>query len=292
MTGYREGDEYEFAVVKRITTPGNKEFFVIEGPDRRRFLIPVSYYSAYGIETGTSVLCRIDRINCKGEVFIEPRNPWYIEGLTYGFTVKGTGFTTGEDGRKTRVLIVTDKSGGETPVLLRGMAPAPGRSTRLLVERISKGRLFLRKDSLRRYSSLMEIGKTYDFRVGRISTGIDGSEFFIITDQFGKQHLLPVKYYESYGLKPGSSFKGKIVKFRSTGVAVIEPENPYFKEGDVVEMLVSGSYRNPVGDSFMVNLTDSFGFSHCVELEKQPSEKVLKLTVVRIRKGKPLLQLF
>jgi hypothetical protein len=50
-------------------------------------LLPVEPYNNYCIGGNSTIECRIDKINCSGKVFLEPRHPVYIEGETYDFIV-------------------------------------------------------------------------------------------------------------------------------------------------------------------------------------------------------------
>jgi hypothetical protein len=290
MTRYTEGDEYVFKVEKQIVAPDKTDHFVLKGPDNRKFLLPSRQYSHYSIKTGGEVVCRIDRINCRGRVFLEPMNPYYKQGKYYFFKVKGKGTRTDASGRAVRVLFVTDHFGMESIVEFRGKKPVNGTRIRLLVEKISKGKLILRSSSGIPAETKMVTGKEYKFVVEKLARGIDNRDYFVVKDPFGKRHMIPQEYYESYGLNPGSVFKGSVVKYRTNGEMVIEPENPFYTIGSVLKMAVTGVSANDIDNAVNVELLDELGHSHIVEMPASPEEDQLRCRVSAIRKGKPVLE--
>jgi hypothetical protein len=289
MVRYSEGDEYEFIVEKEVVTPDNINHYVLSGPDRKKFLLPAEQYSHYGIVTGEKLICRVDKVNCRGEVFLEPVNPFYNEGQCYYFDVKGTDIRTDPFAKTVKVVIVTDHFGNENIVEFRGKIPSPGNSIKLLIERISRGRLILRREFGLRRGTKMVIGEEYQFKVEKLARGLDNCDYFVVMDPYGKRHIISKEHYESYGIKPGSKFKGKVIKFRTNGEIVIEPENPFYSVGSVLEMKVTGISKNEIKNTFNVGLADEFGHSHTVEMSDPPDKDLVKCRVAMIRKGRPRL---
>lgn len=82
-----EGEEHSFQVINLAELPDEGTFFVLRHASTRRLLLPYETYKKYKIEIGTQLICRIDRVNCTGKVFLEPKHPIYIEGLTYNFPI-------------------------------------------------------------------------------------------------------------------------------------------------------------------------------------------------------------
>jgi hypothetical protein len=91
MLKIRKGREYKFLVEKELTLPDGTNYFLLKGPDTRKYLISVRHYSHYGIVSGNVIKCRIDKVNCKGEIFLEPESPFYRPGSVS--KMKVTGFT-------------------------------------------------------------------------------------------------------------------------------------------------------------------------------------------------------
>jgi predicted RNA-binding protein with TRAM domain len=290
MKRLKEGEEYEFRVEKKLSGAGDLDKFILQGPDAKKYLLPADVYRHYGIKTGTIIKCRVDKISCKGEFFLEPRNPFYSEGKSYEFIVAGHDIRTDSSGNELNVFLVKDLHGKLVPVPCKTF-PAKGSAVRLSVERISKGRLFIYHKNVTRRSESLSLGKFYNFRVERTGIGIDGDEYFILVDDSGDTHTISKSNYEYYGFSPGDTIRGKVVKYKRSGEKIIEPENPYYKPGRYIALEVIGYTRNSVNDSFTLDLADKYGFTHCIETKTLPVKETLRCRVKMIKKGKPLLVL-
>jgi hypothetical protein len=291
MLKLKEGKEYSFLVEKDIKTPDNKNYFVVMGPDKKRYLLPGGIYTGYNIRKDSDIICKVDKINCSGEVFLEPRNPWYTEGEIYNFRVMAHETRTGITGSPVKVIVVTDLQGNYLTVPAEGITPLPrkGKEIPLRIERITKGKLYLVNQKSRLTGNSLILGREYEFIIDGIGKGVDDTDYLIISDPFGIKHTIPREHYEYYGFTTGTRFKGKIVKFKTNGEKTIEPENPFYKAGSVVRMKVSGFTQNTINDLFTVNLVDEFGFEHCVEMLSPPELDYVHCKVKMIKKGRPLL---
>lgn len=140
-----QGKAYRFLVEKEMTLPDRSKHFLLTGPDTKKYLIPEKRYAHYKITPGKTITCRIDKINCKGEIFLEPRCPWYTEGRYYDFTVEGIEVRTDNSGINHNVVVVTDKTGSKisVPYIETGLFPLKGAKLKLKIVRISKGKLHL-----------------------------------------------------------------------------------------------------------------------------------------------------
>jgi hypothetical protein len=292
MKRLKEGEFYSFTVEKETTGPDKSSYYVLSGPGGRKFLLPSGRYSHYGISAGNILLCRVDRINCRGEIFIEPPNPYYSEGSEYSFIVIGTEKRVDPSGEEIDVIIVSDRFGHINPVAAAPFVrlPEPGTELKLKVLRISKGRLFLSYDSNERSDLLADNGKHYEFTVIKAARSINGQECFVVQDRNGGNHTIPRKYYEYYGLKEGSVFTGKVVRIRGSGEKIIEPDNPWYKTGSVMEFKVEKVEAGLINNTFTVFLTDDYGFTHCIEMKTRPLSDTIRVRIGKIRKGKPLLR--
>jgi hypothetical protein len=288
MKRLTEGKTYEFRVEKKVADPLAVDHFILTGPDERKYLLPVNIYRNYGISAGTSVKCRVDKVNCRGQVFLEPVHPHYAEGDTYEFIVEGTDVRTDHSGNEVNVFIVRDIY-GNLIFVPADILPETGVKVLLVVERISKGRLYLFPYQKITKNRSLRTGGIYEFRVERIARGVDDDEYFVISDENGVKHTISKANYEYYGFKPGDTIKGKVVKYVRSGEKIIEPENPYYKVGKNITLKVAGYTQNIINDSFTLDLTDKFGFAHCIQSDTLPEGESVRCRVKMIRKGKPLL---
>lgn len=293
MLKLREGKEYKFLVEKELKLPDNSRHFLLKGPDSKKYLIPVSRYSHYRIVKDSIVKCRVDRINCKGEVFLEPQNPWYSEGKSYSFLVDGTDIRTDSAGVNREVIVVIDKMGNKISVPYSNSGPFPARGTKLKlsVERITKGKLHLVSISKEMGGLSLKDGHNYEFVIERIEKGMDDENYFVIKDPFGNLHIIARKFYEHYGYSVGTRFRAKLIRYKINGERTIEPENPFYKTGTIIRMEVTGFSKSIINPSFTLNLKDKFGFTHCIETAMPPKTKLVRCRVVMIKKGRPLLEL-
>ncbi|MFH2142731.1 MAG: hypothetical protein ABIJ97_09930, partial [Bacteroidota bacterium] len=85
---FEEGLYYPFKILKTVVLPDEKEYFVLQAPDEKKHLMLKTYYKDYSnIKEGETVDFKIDRINCNGKLFLEPKHPYLKEGAAYKFTV-------------------------------------------------------------------------------------------------------------------------------------------------------------------------------------------------------------
>ncbi len=76
METLEEGKEYEFYVEKLLPLPDGKYYILVDNWNRK-YLLPQQYYIDYPISVGTNIFCHVNKINCNGKIFLEPRHPIY-----------------------------------------------------------------------------------------------------------------------------------------------------------------------------------------------------------------------
>lgn len=286
-----EGKEYRFRIEKETITPDNKNYWVLSGPGEKRFLIPVKYYRGYGFEPGREIICRIDRINCSGQVFLEPKHPFYEEGRKYPFKVISSVQIKDETGTSGLSVVVKDLLDSLITIdwKVKDEVPLPGQEIALRIERIYKGKpVFAAKGKAGEFRGF-RTGKYYDFTLLRTRKGPDGELYYIVTDPKGEIHTVPVKYYEHYNLKQGTVFRGRIVKYSSDGKRIIEPKSPFYIQGAFIrlEVLKAHTDTDAGENALTLELKDKYGFIHYISSDKLPEKKYLRGRVKRIKKGRP-----
>lgn len=287
-----EGKTYTFNALKTVELPGGEVNLMLAGPDGEKYLLPLTYYRGYNLVSPGFVQCKIDKINCSGKVFLEPLNPWYSEGESYGFDVRYKSEYSDSNGIRRRSITVSDRLGNLINVpaeLLIGL-PEEAEKISLKIERISKGKLYFTRrreaDDLER----LEEGKSYDFRILKTVSGPDDEPCYAAADIYGNVHLLQVRYYSHYGFKVGASFRGKVVRYSSGSRKSVEPENPWFKPGDKIQITVASCAPIETGEGFICDGFDDSGFNHTLTLSEVPAGNCLICRVIKIRKGKPVLE--
>lgn len=230
-----EGKKYRFHIQSLVTLPGTNEYnFILAGPDSKKYLLPREYYENYDLKPGMDVDCVVDKINCSGKVFLEPDHPYYKINERYDFLVVSISQKESILRENELVATVRDLHGREwdCPILSdEGIVPGFSHLA-CRIEKIRKGELMLSLPSMTSRFRQLKTGHQYSFRVKNVKT-FDGDEFYILSDEHGNIHRVPLEYYVHYTLRKGQNIKATVVKFASNGECILEPENPYYKVGEI-----------------------------------------------------------
>lgn len=292
-----EGNVYPFQVVKMVSLGPGDDWFVMRDPNGYKTLLPRSYYEEYGLKPGKEILCRVDKINCNGRMFLEPMHPHYREGKVYSFDVVSKGHRVNILGEDEFFLIVGDLFNKQWKVRTYQKArwENPPAQLPCLLKRIKKGQLFLVPGDEASRPATLQPGRTYDFTVeGEGSHPDDGQSYYIVRDPFGEKHLLKKKHFARYGLKKGQKVPCRVDKFGTEGYFFLEPEHPCYKRGKVYEfpldrleeLVFTDSTKQPV-----MILQDCFGEDVRLHLDKETllrygRFRTLQARVKDIRKGR------
>ncbi len=140
-----EGDYYTFTILKSISLRPDEEYYVMREPNGFKLLMPKKFYTRYGFRPGQQVLCRVDKVNCIGRVFLEPEHPYYVEGKRYNFDVIEVEQVVDMNRRMVQSIVVRDVLDYEWRVSVPNefMIDKQTASINCLVKRIKKGRLYL-----------------------------------------------------------------------------------------------------------------------------------------------------
>jgi hypothetical protein len=231
-----EGEYYPFKILKTISIDHDCPMFVMQDPLGFKILMPASFYKHYDFKQGQVIQCRVDRINCNGRMFLEPLHPYYIEGITYDFPVVEKGTRKNLLDEPEYFVNVFDIYNQEWTVKLFSEKTLESIDQRIScrVERIKKGRLFLSAENDAPANSYLVEGQTYEFDViGEGKNPEDRLSYYILKDKNGIKHPLKKKYYIHYGIRLGQIIRCKVSKFTSEGYYFLEPENPWYKIGEV-----------------------------------------------------------
>ncbi len=270
-----EGKTYPFLILKFVSLEPGEEWMVMQEPRGYKILVPLKYYTTYGFEPGQTVLCRVDKINCNGRMFLEPRHPVYEEGKVYAFELVEKAFRTGITNQPEWYFLVRDVLGNEWKVITRHKQiwDNPPDSTNCLIKRIKKGRLFLVPEGEESVPSVLEMGKSYTFDVvDEKLNPDDGHYYFILKDTWGDKHLLKKRYYRGYSINIGSKINCRVEKFLSEGYFFLEPEHPCYKIGEAYGFRVNRFEELVFTDGFrqkVLVLSDCLGEEVKVHIDEK-----------------------
>ncbi|HDZ41651.1 MAG TPA: hypothetical protein ENH59_08250 [Bacteroidetes bacterium] len=287
-----EGKRYDFLVQKTLEI-GDNTYFLLKGPGNEKNLLRKEYYKDYKISINSIINCRVDKINCRGEVFLEPANPYYTEGEEYDFEISGRDIRINKEGESVPVLLLKDIYGNElvVPMNMAGLYDSRrSKSVSLKILRIIKGRIIFTEPVSVVKGEKKEEDDVLEFHIYDKMSGMDGKDYFMVSDPDNKHHLLPADQYSYYGLKKGRSFRGRFIKYHATGKYKIEPLNPYYEKGREYDFELISVNERPDGQGKVLLVIDHHGLKHVVFVpgDFTPRDK-LTFRVEKIRKGRPLL---
>lgn len=226
-----EGNWYNFKVEKSVSIDQEDDFFVLTDPYGTRYLLEKEVYKNYRITEGEQLMCRVDKINCTGKVFLEPKHPHYTEGDIFPFEVVNNQQNRNSVGLTEYFVMVRDAFGYET------LVPNPENknlSGVLLcrVDRIKKGTLFLSLPEAKKTLSGLKEGDWLKMKITGMFTLAGLQEYWILKDAHGNSFQLKKKTYERYGFFIGKEIDGHIVKIKSVFDGIIEPKHPIYSIGE------------------------------------------------------------
>ncbi len=141
-----EGKEYDFRIGKLVKLSDNENYFILIDPFNNKRLMFDRIFVRYGMKTGDVIKCKVDKINCNGKIYLEPRHPYYRTGQKYEFEFIAIEEVENSKKVKEKVLCVDDTFKSKAVILdtdpvlyenfLKGKIIAK-------VENIKKARLYL-----------------------------------------------------------------------------------------------------------------------------------------------------
>ncbi len=288
----KEGKRYDF-LVEKIVRVGDNTYYLLRGPGDTKYLLRKKYYKHYDIQLNNIINCRVDKINCRGEVFLEPENPYYKEGDEYDFRVIGKEVRVNESGEVIPVLLVLDKFSTElvVPMSIIGTYDVLNSDhIRLRIRSISKGRILFKDTGNDEEGEHEEEDAVYEFLIYDKMTGVDGKDYFLVSDHNNSNYIIPAEQYSYYGLDKGRTFSGRYIKYHDSEQYKIEPLNPHYTAGKKYEFKLISANDKPDGPGKILIVGDRHGLKHEVFVPSnyRLAEKLV-LRVEKIRKGWPLL---
>ncbi len=81
----QEGEWLPFKIHNLIQLQDDNLYFVLQDINGMKHFLTAEYYMNYNLKVGDEISCKIDRINCTGRIFLEPKHPYYTENEIYTF---------------------------------------------------------------------------------------------------------------------------------------------------------------------------------------------------------------
>lgn len=298
---FSEGESHRFKIAGYTEIPNtNDSFFILENKFGGKHLLKAWPFKHYNLKIGGEVVCRIDKINCSGKIFLEPENPFYQPGKIYDFDVIRIATQTNSVGETENAIIVKDRFGHENSCPLPDSINPDQivEKVKCKVVRIKKGQLFLIHAETENTRKLLQIGEKYKFTVHEIKD-INKVKYYILHDDFGNSYSLKLDMYKHYNLCIGRQVECTVTKFGSDGQLKIEPTHPHYKIGKTYPFKFLRIDNDPNlldKDSKIIIVLDVYGIETKVSSYKpgifdNPIPEYLHCMVEGVRKGKAILSI-
>lgn len=296
-----QGQTLLFRILKLVELNPNDSYWVLQDPMGYKLLLPAVFYANYGLEEGNTISCRIDKINCNGKVFLEPQHPVYQEGKAYDFPVVEYGERLNILDESEFFIRVRASTGDLWDVVTHNKVfdtiPA---IVSCFVERIKKGKLFLRLQGDYFHHSSIIPGNWYSFRIiDEKVNPADKSLYYILEGPGSGKHLLKKKYYRNYKLMKDMGILCRVEEFSTNGFFLLEPLHPCYNEGEVYSFNFSHIEEQVFSDGGsqkVLVLNDCFKEEIKILINEESlfltqGKKQVMAKVVGVRKSRPEVEL-
>lgn len=292
---FEEGIWYSFSISGIVNIPEKGEHFILLHDSGRKMLLRTDYYVKYNFAIGQTIQCHIDKVNCTGQVFLEPKHPFYKNGEVYQFEIVKT--IVEEDSPFNATVI--DIYGNTIDVWVGSLNDLKAQQViSLKVNQVRKGIPIL-SDIAAKKNELVEFeSKSYVRLTVRSIKQYNSDDYFILSDgnNFSK---LKVKHYKNYGFVVGDEVDCEIIGKESANKPVVEPKNPWYRIGEVypfnnvkIEEFIDleGNISNVVvvfdkgGNKCGVPIANNY-------LDLIKMLKTINCKVIGFRKGRPKLEI-
>lgn len=297
---FKEGEIHPFKITGFTEMPGTDEsFYILENPFGGKHLLKSVHYKHYNLELNHEVICKIDKINCSGKIYLEPENPIYKEGEIYNFTFVKLIEQLNSVGEKEKAAVVKNQFNEDVICSLPKDCQLSGniKNLQCKVLRIKKGELYLAIPEIQ--NKKPKIGKNYWFDLIDMKPLENNIEHYILRDEFGNLYSLKKDMYQHYGFKTGQKIQCTVTKYNADAHLKIEPIHPHYQIGEsyLFKYLYSEEDLNPLGEKEIALIVEDF---YGVETKVRtlhsnkipdPIPEYINCKVDGIRKGKAILSL-
>lgn len=289
---FKEGEEYSFSVLKIIDIPDEGSFYLLNHSTGQKLLLSYETYKKYSIKIGSSLKCRIDKVNCIGKIFLEPKHPKYVEGKVYVFPIIKNSY------EKDKTIEIKDCLNNEIIVEVpEGIAlESNKKEIKLNIAKLKKGIPILNFPYINQNRNEEIIGTSLIFRIISIRYNNFNDEVFVLQNESVPRAELKVQQYKSYGFNVGQTVEAIVLGLKEDGTLKVEPKNPFYEMGKDYEFRITAFEISELNRKPIVivedNMGSKMGILISVEQQKSIKDKTrLLCRVIGFRKGKPKLSL-
>ena len=290
MSQLKEGRFYSF-LVKNIIELGTDTYFIMQDPFGDKQLMPIKFYQDYKIQVGETIICKVDKINCSGKIFLEPEHPYYKKGEIYSFKYINSTEIINSINKVDISVNVEDINNNKIQITGFYFEPDNQGYIKARIDLIKKGRLFLSSPDVKKTTDYLVSGNFYEFTIVDLKTLYGDQEHWVLQDIFKNEFNLRVKYYEKYSLDIGKIIKCEVIKIDSNGEIILETEHPFYKKGEMYEFKLAVNRKEPNTFEYL----DMYDNKCYLYENKIPKEMGINNTVtaliIKLKKGRPVIKI-
>lgn len=281
-----------FTIERLVEIPQAGYYYRLLHESGQKFLLPAKYYTHYNLAVGNTISCRVDKVNCSGRVFLEPKHPYYEVNMVYNFdfvamsnsSVKGvTELVVRDIFNETYTLFLP----AEICKKISNMVP-------LRVFNISKGRLQLQLAGATGSCREFEENEIIDLTIETV-VEINGEKFFFLCHSSRCFAFLKVKHYLHYGFEVGKQVSCQYLGVKPDGTLRVEPPHPFYMVGNTYNFTVDSVSTVSNSDGETASYATVFdiygmkcGFVVPAGSKVQPGQTI-PCKVAGYKKGRPML---
>ncbi len=293
-----EGKNYPFIILKKIDFSG-KSHFVLSDINNRKLLLDAEHYTKYNLQIGQRIECKIDKINCSGQIFLEPAHPLYEINKTYAFIVEEITSRKNKFGEIENRILLKGESGfyAYASINLNHKLNI-GQKLFAKIMRIKKSIVYAQiQDKIEEEKEQYKTNHFYPFFIEERKTLDDGKEYYILRNEKKQKFLIDAAFYKNYHLKIGSKINCLLTKYSSKFYYFLEPEHPYYKIGEYYDFEILSLEENsqiPEIKTLSIQLKDVFGEevwlkTQGINKEELKNRQKIRCKIIGLKKGKAIL---
>lgn len=288
-----EGKEYSFYVEALISIPNEGDFYRLRYGSNKKILLKAEYYVNYNISIDNQVVCIVDKINCAGKIFLEPKHPYYTIGETYPFSVCTVEPHSQIENFKSGLFVVDFFN--NIILVDTQTSPVEQKELFLKVVGIKKGRPILEAPNVIQNQRIPTVGSNdYLFTGNRLT--VANEVFLELKSDSGEVGHIIERYYSHYtNIYTGEKIQCSTQGFKY-GMLLLEPTNPWYQIGNTYWFSLNKIEYSDATEAFYVELLDNGGKKCGLQVNSEPliekikAHKGLNCKVLGFRKGRPRLE--
>ena len=223
----KEGTIISVEIIGEAITPKGDHVYIASFQSKR-FMLSKKLLHNKNIQIGQFVDCYVDKINCSGQIFIEPISDKLAIGNTISLTVLGN-IAVSDSLQNTKYHVeLQTKNGIQSEIISYYKIDSPTleckiiglKNAKLLVEDISNLQVYNQKNQI------------YEFQVIREIDVAEIGKSLYVRDAHHNSHIIPYSIFKHYNLRTKQKISCRVLGFDKFFNLKLEPKHPYYEIGN------------------------------------------------------------